>query len=407
MDHLLYLTHRIPFPPNKGDKIRSHHLLHHLSQRYHVHLGTFIDDPHDWRYVAQVEALCASAYFGRLDPAMARIRSLGALLRGGPLTLDYYRHAGLTRWVAQLLRTHPVERFLVFSAAMAQFVPAPARGRRVIDFVDVDSDKWGQYATSKAWPASLLYRREARQLLRCERDIAARFDAALFVSPAEAGLFRRLAPESADKIDYFSNGVDTDYFSPAHASADPYPAGELPIVFTGAMDYWPNVDAVVWFADAVLPAILARHPRAVFHIVGAKPDPRVLALAGRCGVRVRGRVDDIRPYLAHARVAVAPLRLARGIQNKVLEAMAMAKPVVLSPQALEGIAAIPGTQVMLARDGAEFAALVGAQITRADAAMGAAARALVLDQYGWASKLSRLDACLANTDSGRTCAPHA
>ncbi|MBC7502261.1 MAG: TIGR03087 family PEP-CTERM/XrtA system glycosyltransferase [Herminiimonas sp.] len=391
MDHLLYLVHRMPFPPNKGDKIRSYHLLRHLSTRYHVHLGTFIDDPDDWQHVDTVKALCGETHFAKLDPLRAKIGSLTGLLTGHPLTLDYYRDAGMRRWVDRITKQYPITRFMVFSSAMAQFVPPEADGAKVIDFVDIDSDKWSQYAAKKAWPASMVYRRESRQLLRYERRIAEAFDASLFVSDAEAQLFRSLAPEHAKKIDYFNNGVDTGYFSPAHALVNPYRAEEDAIVFTGAMDYWPNIDAVEWFVNAIFPGIVAVNPAARFYIVGSKPAAQVQALAQHAGVTVTGRVEDVRPYVAHARVSVAPLRIARGIQNKVLEAMALAKPVIVTPQALEGIGAIPGRDLVLAADAAAFTAAVNAQLARPDRALGPAARQLVIDDYGWAANLARVD----------------
>jgi sugar transferase (PEP-CTERM/EpsH1 system associated) len=393
VDHLLFLTHRIPYPPNKGDKIRSYHLLKHMCQHYHVHLGTFIDDEDDWQYVEKVQALCADTYFGKLNPSTARIGSLTGMLSGRPLTLDYYRDGGLRRWVADVLEQHPVERFLVFSSAMAQFVPPRAVGRRVIDFVDIDSDKWAQYADKKNWPMNMVYHREARKLLEYERRIAGEFDASLFVSQTEAQLFRTMAPEYAHKIAAFTNGVDTEYFSPDHVLANPYSAAQDAIVFTGAMDYWPNVDAVEWFAKEIFPGVLKTHPSAVFYIVGSKPTAQVQALASLPGVHVTGRVEDVRPYVAHARLAVAPLRVARGIQNKVLEAMAMAVPVVVTPQALEGICATPDAELLLADDAATFTAAVNAQLSQPNTRLGSAARALVIAQYGWASNLASVDRC--------------
>ncbi|RJG01886.1 TIGR03087 family PEP-CTERM/XrtA system glycosyltransferase [Noviherbaspirillum sedimenti] len=401
MEHLLFLAHRIPYPPNKGDKIRSWHLLRHLAQRYHVHLGSFIDDADDWQYADTVRKICADTHFAKLAPRRARLRSLGGLFAGRPLTLDYYRNAALQSWVDEAMRRHQIGKVLVFSSAMAQFV-APPQGalptlsavRRVIDFVDVDSDKWAQYATSKRWPMKWIYQREARTLLAYERKVAAAFDAALFVSPEEAQLFRALAPESAERTGHFSNGVDAEYFSPLHAFDNPYGVDEKAMVFTGAMDYWPNIDAVQWFAREVLPAVRAQRPDAVFYIVGSRPAPQVQALAAQAGVRVTGTVPDVRPYLAHAHAAVAPLRIARGIQNKVLEAMAMAKPVVVSAQALEGIAARPGEDVLLAEDAASFTAAVLQQLAQPDAALGMRARENVLANYAWPAHLAAVDALL-------------
>jgi sugar transferase (PEP-CTERM/EpsH1 system associated) len=385
---LLLLIHRIPYPPNKGDKIRSWHLLKHLAGQYRVHLATFVDDPDDWQHVPHVEAQCASSHFAALHPLRARVRSLGALATNRSLSLDYYRNAGLQRWVDDTMAAHKIERVLVFSSAMAQYAEKFPQARRVVDFCDVDSDKWRQYADQKSWPMSWLYRHEARQLLAYERQVARDCDASLFVSQPEADLFRKLAPESDAKIGFFNNGVDTDYFSPEPAHVSPYQAGERVLVFTGAMDYWPNVDAVQWFATDIFPQLRAAFPGLRFYIVGARPSPAVEALGKLDGVAVTGTVPDVRPYIAHAKVAVAPLRIARGIQNKVLEAMAMATPVVVSPQALEGIDAEPGTELVLADGAAAFVEAVSNLLSRQANAMGRAARAKVERQYSWPSNLA-------------------
>jgi sugar transferase (PEP-CTERM/EpsH1 system associated) len=391
MENLLLLVHRIPFPPNKGDKIRSYHLLRHLAARYRVHLGTFVDDPDDWQYVEQVRALCAGSHFARLDPKLARVRSLGALLSGRALSFDYYRDAGMQAWVENAMREQKIDRVVVFSSTMAQYIEGYANARRVIDYCDVDSDKWRQYAEQKRWPMSWLYAREARALLAYERQVARNCDAALFATEPEAQLFKSLAPESEAKIGHFNNGVDTDYFSPARPYANPFADGERALVFTGAMDYWPNVDAVEWFAAEVFPKLAARFADLRFYIVGARPTPAVQALGKLPGVIVTGTVPDVRPYLAHAAVSVAPLRVARGVQNKVLEAMAMALPVVVSPQALEGIDASPGAEVLLA-DGAEaFAQAVTRVLGEDDLALRARARERVERLYSWPSNLAKIE----------------
>jgi sugar transferase (PEP-CTERM/EpsH1 system associated) len=388
VEDLLLLIHRIPYPPNKGDKIRSWHLLKHVAQHYRVHLGTFVDDPDDWQHVPTVEKLCASSHFAGLHPLRARVRSLAALPLGRSLSEGYYRDAGLARWVEQTMAAHNVKRVLVFSSPMAQYADQYRGARRVIDFCDVDSDKWRQYADKKPWPMSWLFRLEARRLLAYERAVARDWDASLFVSDPEAALFRQLAPESAVKIGHFNNGVDTDYFSPHLGHASPYADGERALVFTGAMDYWPNVDAVQWFANEVFPQLRARDAGLRFYIVGARPSAAVQALAQLPGVVVTGTVPDVRPYIAHAKVAVAPLRIARGIQNKVLEAMAMATPVVVSPQALEGIDAVPGADLLLADGAAQFVESVSTLLAQQDSPLGPAARAKVERQYSWPSNLA-------------------
>ncbi len=391
MEDLLLLIHRIPYPPNKGDKIRSYHLLKHLAQHYRVHLATFVDDEDDWQHVPRVQELCASSHFAKLNPKLARVRSLGALLGNRSLSLDYYRDGAVRNWVAQTVASYKIERVLVFSSPMAQYAEALAGCRQVVDFCDVDSDKWRQYAAKKSWPMSWLYRHEADALLAYERHVAKTCDAALFVSAPEADLFRTLAPESDAKIGFFNNGVDTDYFSPEREYDRPYASEERALVFTGAMDYWPNIDAVQWFATEIFPKLLATMPNLRFVIVGARPAPAVQALAQQAGVIVTGTVPDVRPYIHHAEIAVAPLRIARGIQNKVLEAMAMGRPVIVSPQALEGIEAVPGTDLLLA-DGADaFVATISALLAAPNPSLGAAARANVQQQYSWPSKLSRIE----------------
>ncbi|HEY8099312.1 MAG TPA: TIGR03087 family PEP-CTERM/XrtA system glycosyltransferase [Burkholderiaceae bacterium] len=398
MEHVLFLAHRIPYPPNKGDKIRSYHLLKHLTQRYRVHLGTFIDDSDDWQYVDKVKPLCGETHFANLNPRAAKVRSLGALIADRPLSLDYYQDAGLQAWVNKAMKEQPISRILVFSSAMAQYVMQEKSTRRVIDFVDIDSDKWRQYADKKMWPMSWLYRREGRQLLRYEREVARDFDASLFVSDTEAKLFKQLAPESESKIGFFNNGVDTDYFSPDHDYGSPYHAGEAAIVFTGAMDYWPNIDAVQWFARDIFPAVLAKNPDARFYIVGSRPAADVQALASLPGVHVTGTVPDVRPYLAHACIAVAPLRIARGVQNKVLEAMAMSKPVIVSAPALEGIDAEAGRDLLLAEDAEQFAIAVLSALNKSNdelnSKLGQVARKKVETCYGWTSNLERVDGLL-------------
>ncbi len=400
MQSLLFLAHRIPYPPTKGDKVRSYHLLKYLAGRYRVHLGAFVDDAADLEHADALRELCQECHLVRLNTTLAKVKSLAGLVAGEPLTLPYYRSASMRQWVNELLRATPVQGVLVFSAAMAQYVMPATSIRRVADLVDVDSDKWRQYAATRLWPYSAIYRRESRALLRYEREIAREFDATVFVSAAEAGLFRQLAPEAVNKVWHVNNGVDCDYFSPERTYANPYDEGEQVLVFTGAMDYWPNVDAVIAFAREVFPAIHRRVSGARFYIVGARPAPEVKRLAELPGVRVTGAVSDIRPYLAYAKLAVAPLRLARGVQNKVLEAMAMAKPVLASPQAAEGIEARVGKELLVAADSAEFVRQASRLLNQDSVAeIGVAGRARVLASYAWHSSLSRFEQLLAG-DAG-------
>ena len=388
MDGLLFLAHRIPFPPNKGDKIRSFHLLQHLSKRYEIHLGAFIDDADEWQYQDALKPYCASLKLLPLHPRPAKLASLVGLLTGEALTLPYYRNRELKRWAFELAASGKVTRGLAFSSAMAQYMPGGLT-RRVLDMVDVDSDKWTQYAPTQHWPLSLVYAREGRKLAEWEARMAQDFDATLLVSADEAALLQQRVPDAKHKIGVFENGVDTGYFSPARDYPNPYPADVQSIVFTGAMDYWPNVDAVTWFAKQIFPAIREMAPAAQFTIVGSRPGDVVRRLARQPGVIVTGGVPDVRPYLAHAACAVAPLRIARGVQNKVLEAMAMARPVIVSAQAAEGIRAESGRDFILAQGEAEFVHAVVSQLHSATSA--ARARDCILAHYDWTRNLNTID----------------
>ena len=384
MEPLLYLVHRLPYPPNKGDKLRSFHLLRFLAARYDVHLGTFIDDAADRPHVEAVEQLCASVHVASIKPATARLRSLAGLLTGEALTLRYYADQTLRDWVDRTVRDHGIRRAVVFSGAMAQYAMA-ANLRVVVDFVDVDSAKWRQYAQMRTWPVSSLYRREAGRLLAFERAIARKAAASVFVTQAEADLFRALAPECAARVHHACNGVDTAYFDPTVALQNPYGPDEEAIAFSGAMDYWPNADAACWFAREALPAIAAARPRARFYVVGMNPTAAVTALAADPRVTVTGRVPDVRPYLLHASAVVAPLRVARGIQNKVLEAMAMARPVVVSQAIAASLSGSAQTHYLVADSGEAFARTTVEAMHDAD--IGPAARAHVLAEHDWERNL--------------------
>ncbi|AFL76065.1 TIGR03087 family PEP-CTERM/XrtA system glycosyltransferase [Thiocystis violascens] len=392
MEDLLFLVHRIPYPPNKGDKIRSFHILEYLSRAYRIHLGTFIDQPSDRRYCAKVSQYCTSTWFGTLSPRRAKARSLVGFLTGEALTLPYYRQPGLTQWIRTLRKHNRIRRVLVYSSAMAQYVLGHDFDdtRRVIDFVDVDSDKWRQYSAAKRFPMDLIYRREAARLSDFERRVADIFDASVFVSEQEAALFRQNPSQGASYVFGINNGVDADYFAPDPHRPTPFRGDGQRIVFTGAMDYWANEDGADWFARQILPALRQRFPACEFFIVGMNPTDRVRQLERLPGVTVTGSVPDVRPYLQHASAVAVPLRIARGIQNKVLEAMAMGRPVVTTPQALEGINARAGREIHVAEDAGDFVEQVARLLAEGGETMGADARRFVVSHFSWESSLPKL-----------------
>ena len=395
MKDLLFLAHRIPYPPDKGEKIRSFNILRHLAGSYRVHLGCLMAEPDELPHLETLRTWCATVCGVPMNRSLQTLNAVARLRPGRPLMLDYYRLPALRQWVAQTRAAHKIAVDLVSTVAMmpyAEIAPAPVT---MLDAMDIDSEKWTAYAKGAALPMRHVWAREGRTLLAYERRAALRADATLFVSPAETARFAQLAPEATARLHAVENGVDLDRFAPGQQFQTPFTGKGPHVVFTGHMDYWPNADAVQWFASDVLPGLRAVHPNLVFHIVGANPGPAVQALAARPGVNVTGRVPDVRPYVAHAAVCVAPLRMARGIQNKVLEAMAMARPVVASPQAFEGVRATPGRDLLVADGPAATIDAILSVLEGHHAALGAAARACMEHGYAWSATLAPLDDILA------------
>lgn len=387
MGDILFLAHRIPYPPDRGDKIRGYNILKYLARRQRVHIVALVDDLRDVQRKAGLVPVTASrAVFARTKPRW--LAGVQALLWRQPVSLAMFEHRPLRDAVRAILSRHAIDTIYVYSSQMAQYLPPRGRQRVIMDFCDMDSAKFEAYAADARGPMALMLAREARMLLHHDRQIAARADASLFVSEAEAALFRNRT--GAGRVHVVENGIDTRYYDPAAAFKRVETLRDL-IVFTGQMDYRPNIEAVSWFAEAILPHIRLRCPDALFAIVGRSPTEAVTALARLPGVIVTGEVADVRGWLAEAAVVVAPLKLARGVQNKVLEAMAMARPLVASAAAAEGID--HGGTIRVGRDVGGIAEAVIALLgDRPGAtALGQAARAQVIGRYGWDARLAALD----------------
>ncbi len=392
MKQLLFLAHRIPYPPNKGDKIRSYHLLNELRKEYKIHLATFIDDKDDLQYKDHVASMCESMCAVEIDPFACKVRSLKGLLTSQALSIPYYENKQISSYVEDVI-SKGVNKVLVFSSAMAQFVISNRFDlKMVVDFVDIDSDKWRQYSESKRWPASWIYRREYKKLFDWEHRVADRADHSLFVSEKESEMFRQLLPLVAEKVHSIDNGVDYEFFTASTELENPYADDTPRVVFTGAMDYWANVDAVKWFAEEVLPLVQNKTPGTEFYIVGSKPTAKVTALANISGVTVTGRVEDVRPYIQNADLSVAPLRIARGVQNKVLEAMSLGNAVVATSQAMEGIKGAEDFAELTLDEPQVFADMVVQLLQDKDAAnaWGAKGREMVLKNYNWQANVAKV-----------------
>lgn len=403
---ILMLCHRIPFPPDKGDKIRSFNMLKFLANKgFRIHLGALVDEPEDARYLSHLEELCASVHLVSVTARTAKLGSVAGVLRGTSMSVEYFYHADLQKWTDSVLARESIQAVLCICAPMAEyifrtpsFMESGNTPRLLLDFMDVDSEKWREYAHSGNWLMRGVYALESAMLRRYEARIADIFDVSLLVSDAERDVFRSVVLEknsaAAKRVIGLTNGVDTEYFSPV-----PVVRNHM-MVFCGAMDYLPNVDAVEWFARSVFPLVQAQLPDARFTIVGSKPVERVKALESLRGVRVTGRVPDVRPYVHEAGLSVVPLRIARGVQNKVLEAMAMGCPVLATPEALEGVRVTKGHDVLEApAEATTFAKAVlkfFAAPPEHGAALGKNARDTIEREYTWASSLEALRGLVQN-----------
>ena len=406
MARLLMVAHRLPFPPNKGDKIRAFHVLTHLAERHEVLLACLVDDADDLKHVASLRSRVAGLAIARIDGRARRLMSARSLASSRSVTVTHFHRGELQSAIDDWIDDAPFDGVMCSSSASAEYLFRSRHWQgllrkavKVMDLIDVDSTKWSQYADSASLPMSWVYRHEARTLGEYEQRIVREFDRTFLVSPAEAALLGD-AP-GAGKVGAFANGVDLNFFNPAFVPAALPEAhsghsGPL-IVFTGVMDYRPNVEGVEWFVREVFPAIRAKVPQARFAIVGSRPGKSVLALAEVPGVIVTGFVDDVRDWLARADVCVAPLQIARGIQNKVLEAMAMGRAVVTTPQAFEGVEAQAGRDLLVANSPAVFASTVLSLLADSKQAslIGLNARACMERRYRWASNLSVLDEVFA------------
>lgn len=381
---LLHLAHRVPFPPDKGDRIRTCHTLRYLARHARVWLACLADEPVSASDRAALEALCERV---AIIPAVGKkrwLRALWSLAGGRSATAGLFHQPELVRTLESW--TNEV-RFDACLASSSGMVPYLRRGKlrdvpAVVDLVDVDSQKWYDYAAASRPPKSWLYRLEGRRLRRLEQDLPSWTRGVVLTTPVEVDIYERFAaPGSARAV---ANGVDLDYFRPAP------PAREASCVFVGALDYRPNIDGVVWFCATAWPKILQRLPRAKLYIVGRRPVPAVQELGRLPGVEVVGTVPDVRPWVERAAVAVVPLRIARGVQNKALEALALARPVIASPTCLQGLRTEVGRDLLAATTPDEWADAVTMLLNdpvRCEQ-LGRAGRAFVEEHHCW-------DRCLA------------
>jgi sugar transferase (PEP-CTERM/EpsH1 system associated) len=396
---IFFVCQRVPFPPDRGDKIVTFHEIRHLAQHHEVHVFCLADGAADLAHVPGLRRYAASVTAVPVGQGSSRLRALGALVGGRPLSVAAFDESRLHQAIARQYDALGPDLVIVFSGNVAQYAEPFVGVPRIMQFHDLDSLKWTQYAERAGRWLRWLYRIEARRLLAYERAVAGAFSAATVCTEAERRDFERLLP--GVPVALVGNGVDLDYFRP---SGKPKRPGAM--VFTGVMDYFHNVDAVTWFCERVLPAVQREVPQARLTICGSRPSRVVRRLAKRPGVAVTGWVPDTRPYLNEAELFVAPLRVARGVQNKVLEALAMGLPCIASTAAWRGTAIPAGEGLLVADEPEAFAALVVRLLH--DAAfrtdMARQARAAAEMHYRWADQLAALDRVVAHATSSPTAA---
>jgi len=395
--NILFLAHRIPYPPNKGDKIRSFNEIKYLAQHHNIYLGTVLDHEADHQYVATLSDFCQEVYARHF---FKRIKLIRNVLSSRPFSVANFYGPSLQRYVDSTLANRNIDAVVCFCSSMAEYVFRSSVLRQngadgvklIMDYVDLDSDKWRQYSNYARRPLSALYGVEHRRLFPYEVRINQRFDATIFVSQREKVIFEKLYPQ-AKNVSVIQNGVSFDYFTPKRKRPD----NRNPILlFTGVMDYFANEDGVQWFCEKILPPIRTQFPGAEFYIVGSHPTRKVRNLARIPGVTVTGFAPDIREYYWKADVCVIPLRIARGLQNKVLEAMATGNAVVATSNARDGIICTENSDIVVANQPEDFAREVIDLLSHPQKrdVLGENAVNNIRAHYCWDTNLQKLDELL-------------
>ncbi len=391
---VLYVTHRVPYPPDRGDRIRTWNVLKFLASRADVDLACLADEPVSQQQLSELHRVANRLAVVPHAGKARYVRGLLSMLTGGSITAGLFHNAELEQIVKKWRYEQTWDAVIASSSGVAGYLEEPCvnpGARRWVDLIDVDSQKWRDYSAAARFPMNLVYRTEAWQLRSLEKRLARSCERLLVVSDAEKDLFRSFCP--TDRIQAIGNGVDAVHF----AGCAQTPVTPKSCTFVGVMNYKPNADAVLWFADHVWPLILQKYPDARFRIVGKSPTEEVIALGKRPGIQVTGLVPDVRSWLHSSSCVVVPLQIARGVQNKVLEAMAAGRPVVCSPAPLKGLHAEPGLHLLKADGVEEWVRQISRlfEDSSLQQEIGMAAAAFVQLHHSWDQCLMPLEEFLA------------
>jgi sugar transferase (PEP-CTERM/EpsH1 system associated) len=394
---LLYICHRLPFPSNRGGKIRPFQMIQHLSRTHEVTVASLAHTEQELRDGEGLKEHCTEVIAEILPSPVRWMNAAGAVFSQDPSSVAYFRSLRLARRIRQAWERKEFHGVMVHCAFVAQYALRLRGGFRIMDYGDLDSAKWLDYSRCRSFPLSFGYGLEARKLRQYEKQVAREFDHCTFTTRGELEEFQTM--ELKKNCTVIPNGVDINFFQ----RPTPAPAGSKVIVFLGRMDYFPNVEGICRFARMIFPNIRERVPEAQLRIIGSNPVKSVKKLSEIPGISVTGFVPDVRPFLADAAVAVAPLRIARGTQNKVLECMAMGIPVVTTPEAARGIQASPADHFVVAQDGESFGSavinLLGDPALRAR--LSQAGRKQVEQAHRWPASMQILDGVLERFESSR------
>ncbi len=385
--NILYLCHRFPFPPKRGGKIRPFNMIRHLhGQGHKVTVCSLARTTSEAEEGQGIAPHCTAFHAAVVSEPLQWARMILRLPLTTPSSMGYFYSAEMAATVRRLLAEQRWDLIFVHCSSVAPYVAHVRDVPKILDFGDMDSQKWLEYANYKPFPLSLGYRLEGWKMLRAEKRLARHFDLCTATTRAEWQTLEDYRTGAA--TDWFPNGVDADFFCPTDGAYD-----ADTVSFIGRMDYYPNQECMQRFCDQVWPRLRAQRPSMKLLIVGADPSPAMRALGDRPGVTVTGSVSDVRPYIRGSAVMVAPLAIARGTQNKILEAMAMGVPVVTSRVAAGGVDAVAGEHLLVADEPEAIAdailRLTGDAAERAR--LAAAGRARMISHHAWPRSMQRLD----------------